>query len=70
MALESYEICNSYPPLAEDIGAETENPGLAVRSSHTGTTRSRDEMSDEGDGSYASPEQITMRLTRSHTRRH
>ena len=50
------------PPLAEDIGAETKEFGLAVRPSHAGTKRSRDETSDEDDGSYAylSPKQTPI----------
>ena len=71
MALENHEICYSYPPLAEDIGAQTEEFGLAMRPSHTGTKRSRDEMSDEDDESYAypSPVKTPMRSTQSHPKR-
>lgn len=67
MALEIREICYWYPPLAEDIGAETKEFDLAVRPSHAGTKSNRDEMSDEDDGSYAylSPKQTPMRSTRS-----
>ena len=41
MPLESHEICYWYPPLAEDIGAQTKEFGLAVRPSRVGTKRSR-----------------------------
>ena len=70
MALESHEICYWYPPLAEDIGAQTKEFGLAVRPSHVGTKSSRDEMSDKDEGSYASlsPKHTPMRLTRSHAK--
>ena len=53
VAWESHEICYWYPPLAENIGAQTKEFGLAVRPSHAGTKRRRDRMSDEDDGSYA-----------------
>ena len=71
MALESHDICYWYPPSAEDIGAQTKEFELAVRPSHAGTKRSRDDMSDEDDGSYAylSPKQTPMRSTRSHAKR-
>ena len=71
MALESHEICYRYPPLAEDIGDQTKEFGLAVRPSRAGTKRSRDEMSDEDDGPYAylSPRQTPMRSSRSHPKR-
>ena len=71
MALESHEICYWYPPLADDIGTQTKASSLAMRPSHAGTKRSRDEISDEDDGSYAylSPKKTPMRSTRSHTNR-
>ncbi len=71
MALESHEICYWYPPLAEDIGSQTKEFDLAVRTSHAGTKRSRDEMSSEDDASYAylSPKQTPKRSTRSHAKR-
>lgn len=69
MPLKSHEICYWYPPLAEDIGAK--KFGLAVRPSRVGTKRSRDEMSDDDDGSYAylSPKQTTMCSNQSHAKR-
>lgn len=71
MPLESHEICYWYPPLAEDIGAQTKEFGLAVRPSRVGTKRSRDEMSDDDDGSYAylSPKQTKLCSNRSHAKR-
>lgn len=70
MVLESLEICSSYPPLAEDIGAQTKEFGLAVGPCRTGTKRNRDEISEEDDASYAylSPTQTPMRSTRSHAK--
>ena len=72
MALESHEIRYSYPPLAEDTGAQIKKFDLTVRPSHAGAKRSRDEISDEDDepSAYMSPRKTPMRLTRSHSKLH
>ena len=75
MALENNETCYDYPPLAEDPGAQKKDSGFDVEPSHTGAKRSREESPDEDDEdeqSYANrtPQQIPMRQTRSHTKRH
>lgn len=77
MALESHEIDYSYPPLAKatwDQTFEVHNDEVkatftASRHTHTGVKRSRDDLSEEEDESYAPPssERIPIRMTRSKT---